>query len=240
MKTRGIFLGHVKYSDSSIIVHLFTEDFGKQSYIFSGSHGKRALTKFNVFQPMFLLELQVYHRQNTSSLPRIKEARLAVPLLSMPFNIYKSTQSIFMAELLSKVLHVEEASNELFQFIFSSVELLDALEDSTSNFLLLFVFKLMRFLGIAPHEKTDDRDCFFDLLHAMFVDKEPIHPHFLSKDDTERFTSLFQAEYFQMKHLGITSAQRRVLLDALVMYYRIHLEIEHDFKSLVVLREVMQ
>lgn len=240
VKTRGICLGCVKYSDSSIIVQLYTEDFGRQSYLVSGIHSKRSHAKVNLFQALFLLDIEVYHKPNSSALQRLKEARMARPLTRLPFDIRKSSQAMFIAELLHKVLQEEEASEAMFHFLFSAIELLDAVEEHASNFLLVFLFKLARHLGIEPKARSSQEEGFFDLLAASFVKDEPIHPHFLSEEDTQYMHALFQTDFLQMKLLKLNNQQRRSMLDALLLYYKVHLEIETELKSLGIMREVMQ
>ena len=41
-KTKGIFLRSFKYSDSSVIAHIYTEKFGRQSFIIRGIHSKKS------------------------------------------------------------------------------------------------------------------------------------------------------------------------------------------------------
>ncbi|MFV0365761.1 MAG: DNA repair protein RecO [Mangrovibacterium sp.] len=240
VKTRAVFLNYLKYSDSSIIAHVYTEAFGRQSYIISGIHGKRSKTRVNLFQPLFLLDLEVNHKPNSTTLQRLKDARLAAPLSSLPFDVQKSSQAMFVVELLQKVLKEEEGSAELFQFLFSSVEMLDALEESVSNFLVVFLFKLTRYLGVSPHPPVRQKEIYFDLMHAHFVPEEPIHPHFIDAELSEKFGQIFQIDYVQMADLNFTNSHRRTLLDALIFYYKVHLELETEFKSLAVMREVMQ
>lgn len=240
VKTRGIFLNYVKYSDSSIIAHIYTEAFGQQSYIVSGIHGKRSKTKINLFQSLFLLDLEVWHKPNNLGLQRLKNAHLAAPLSSLPFDIQKSSQALFIAELLNKVLREEEPSNILFDFLFSSVMIFDTLEGSVSNFLIVFLFKLTWYLGILPKEKENEKELFFDLMLATFVRKEPVHPHYLSVEDSLRFANLFQSDYARMYSLGFTNHHRRTIFNALILYYKIHLEMETEFKSLTIMREIMQ
>ena len=73
-KTKGIVLRTVKYGDTSLIVTIFTELFGLQSYIVSGvrTSTKKGTGKANLFQPTAILDLVVYHNE-LKHLNRIKE-----------------------------------------------------------------------------------------------------------------------------------------------------------------------
>ena len=55
-KTRGIVLHYIKYAETSVIVTIYTESFGRQSYIINGVRSKKAKIKANILQPLFLLQ----------------------------------------------------------------------------------------------------------------------------------------------------------------------------------------
>ena len=73
-KTKGIVLRVVKYGETSLVVTIFTELFGVQSYIVSGvrTSTKKGTGKANLFQPTAILDLVVYHNE-LKHLNRIKE-----------------------------------------------------------------------------------------------------------------------------------------------------------------------
>ena len=73
-KTRGIVFRFTKYGETSIIVNIFTELFGLQSYIVNGVRSASAKNKIALYQPLTLLDLVVYHRENVNIL-RIKEVK---------------------------------------------------------------------------------------------------------------------------------------------------------------------
>ncbi|MBL7720826.1 MAG: recombination protein O N-terminal domain-containing protein, partial [Chitinophagaceae bacterium] len=64
-KTKGIVLRTVKYGETSVIVTLFTELFGIQSYLVNGvrASSKKGTGKANMFQPAAILDLVVYHNE---------------------------------------------------------------------------------------------------------------------------------------------------------------------------------
>ena len=73
-KTKGIVLRTVKYGETSLIVTIFTELFGIQSYLVNGvrTSTKKGSGKANLFQPAAILDLVVYHNE-LKHLNRIKE-----------------------------------------------------------------------------------------------------------------------------------------------------------------------
>jgi len=63
-KTRGIVFKTTDYSESSVIVQVFTEKFGLQAYLINGVKKPRAKISRNMLQPLHLLEMVVYHKPN--------------------------------------------------------------------------------------------------------------------------------------------------------------------------------
>ena len=72
--TRGIVIRTVRYGETSVIVNIYTELFGLQSYIVNGvrTNSKKGHGKGNSFQPAAILDLVVYHNE-IKNLQRIKE-----------------------------------------------------------------------------------------------------------------------------------------------------------------------
>ena len=97
-KVRGIVLNTIKYGESSMVAHLLTDVAGRKSYMVQGigkGSGRKG-GKGALFQPMFLVDLVALESSHTQ-IDRIKEASLAMPLQSIPFDVRKSTVALFMA-----------------------------------------------------------------------------------------------------------------------------------------------
>ena len=98
-QTRGIFLRSVKYSETSIIAVIYTEAYGRQSFIVNGARNKKSIAKAVAFQPLYLLDLEIYYHAGRE-IHRLKDVRIGNPFSSIPFNIRKSSEVIFLAEVL--------------------------------------------------------------------------------------------------------------------------------------------
>jgi len=238
-KTRGIFLHAVKYSETSLIASIYTEDYGRQSFIINGVHGKNSTVRAAVFQPLYLLDLEIYYKSGRE-IHRIKNARISFPYSNIPFDIRKSTQVLFLAEVLYKCLREEEPNIELFDFLYHSLTLLDLTEAGISNFHIWFLFKLTRFLGFSPNREDAEICNFFDLQTARFVSHEPLHSQFTDKHLTILFTRLFNIDSSSIENLDYTQHERRLVLEKLLEFYHIHLGNLGEFKSLEVLKEVLK
>jgi DNA repair protein RecO (recombination protein O) len=238
-KTRGIFLHGVKYSETSLIASFYTELFGRQTFIINGIRNKTSQVKASVFQPLYLLDMEVYFKPGRD-MNRLKNARLSFAYSSIPFDIRKSTQVLFLAEILYKCLKEEEANPGLFDFLYHSLTLLDLTESGVSNFHIWFLFKLTRFLGINPNPENVAISNFFDLESASFVFHEPSHSQFADKHLTSLFARLFDENRSDFESLEYTQNDRKLVLEKLLEYYHIHFGNLGEIKSLNVLKEVLK
>ena len=237
-KTRGIFLHHINYSETSIIARIYTEKFGRQSYIVNGVRGKKSSMKMSFFQPFSLLDMEVYQRPGRD-LQRLKDARIAMPFEQIPFDIAKSSQAIFLSEVLLKCLREEEPNEELFDFLFQSICLLDRKKDGIANFHLSFLFQLTGYFGVFPQTPDQWHARFFDLTAASFCVDEPFHAHFMDIETSSKFMELYVTGLDQIEKLSYNNRWRTVLLSRLLEYYKIHLDLVGELKSLTILKEVL-
>ncbi len=238
-KTRGIFLHGIKYSETSLIATIYTEAYGRQSFMINGIHGKNSLAKASVFQPLYLLDLEIYHHPG-KEIQRLKNARITTPFTTIPFDIRKSSQVIFLSEVLYKCLREEEANAELFNFIFHSLSFLDLSDSGISNFHIWFLFRLTLFLGIFPNRDHAGISMFFDLQKAQFVSHEPLHNQFTDKQVTILFSRLFDVDFASLEKLNYTQTERKLVLEKLIEFYKIHFDNLGEIKSLSVLKEVLK
>jgi DNA repair protein RecO (recombination protein O) len=120
-KTRGIVFKTTDYSESSVVVQIFTEKFGLQSYIINGVKKPRAKISRNMLQPLHLLDLVVYHK-SAGNVQRISELKVSPVLQSIPYDVIKSCIAIFLNEVLYKAVKQQSADEQLFDFIFNAIE----------------------------------------------------------------------------------------------------------------------
>jgi DNA repair protein RecO (recombination protein O) len=205
----------------------------------SGVRSKNSTVKASVFQPLYLLDIEIYYKPGRE-IHRLKNARIASPYSTIPFDIRKSTQVLFLAEILYKCLREEESNKELFNFLYHSLTLLDLSETGINNFHIWFLFKLTRFLGINPSRDNALISNFFDLQSALFVSHEPMHNHFTDKHVTILFSRLFDIDSSSIEKLNYTQNERKLVLEKLLEFYKIHFDNLGEIKSLEVLKEVLK
>lgn len=237
-KTKGIVLQTINYSDTSLIARIYTQRFGLQPYMVNGARGKKAKIKANVLQPLTLVDMVVYHKEK-NSLQRISEIKNDPPFTSIPYNFVKTSIAIFVNELLCKAIKEEEPNDRLFDFLHSSVQILDLEHDSCANFHLCFMIQLSKYLGFFPQGRACAETPYFDLQEGTFIAKEPMHPYFLYPVHAQLLWQLVQADYSSASALSIHKTQRKELLEKLVLYYELHLPSLREINSHRILEEVM-
>ncbi len=235
--TQGIVLHFIKYGESSVIATVFTRDFGRQSFIMNAARSKKSQNKAGMLQPLFLVELVTYQKQ-TREIQRIKEIKNRPVYQNIPFKVTKSSQVIFLAEILYKTLLAQESSPEMFDFIKNSLLYFDLTEENTANFHLYFLFRLTEYLGFLPSAKIESFEGWFDLKKGAVVPFEPSHPFYAHKEATKYFCTLSALKINEIQQLRITAEMREYLLSKLIEYYQFHFQNLGDIKSLKVLKEV--
>ncbi len=236
-KARGVVLHTVKYGESSVIVYMLTDVFGRQSYMVQGirDRGGRG-NKGALFQPMFLLEFEGKLPRN-GELHRLGDIRTSIPLCSIPFDPRKSTISLFMAELLYKVVREVEPHSPLFDFVHSSVEALDLMEEGVANFHLWFLTGLSRLMGFCPgNEYTEG--AWLDIPEGLFTRVKPTHNHLLSAENTRLLDRLSTLRPDALAELRLSRSQRVEYISGVVNFLGYHLDSIHKVESLRILHDV--
>ncbi len=218
-KTKGVVFRFTKYGETSIIVSIFTELFGLQSYMVNGVRSSSKRSKIALFQPLTLLDLVVYHKENANIL-RIKEVKCYYPFQHLQLEIRKSAIAMFINEVLNKSVKEQSHTTEIFEFISNSLMILDN-QDKPENFHLLFLLGLSKHLGFGPN-----------------ITEEIIGGHWMDAEDEVVLKSLLAADY--TTHVVMSYHQRQTLLNSLLRFYSGHVDNLTEMKSLQVLKEILQ
>lgn len=235
-KIKGIVLHSIKYQDNNLIVYLYTNKYGRQTYIAKGVRRAKSKNKANLFQPLILLDLEISYHEG-ANMQSIKECRLAETFNSIHFDVYKNAIALFIGELLYKVVREEEVNAGLFEFLYHSICLLDEMTDGIANFHLHFMVQLSKYLGFLPSDNVEGHN-FFDIKSAMFTPIKPLHPQYFDETSTQILSNLQQLPVTEIHNLKITRNNRYTFLDNMVDFYSFHFDRVLPVYSLTVLREV--
>ena len=237
-KTRGIVLKTTLFSESSVVVQIFTEKFGIQSYLINGVKKPKAKIRMNMLQPLHLVDMIVYHKANTN-IQRVSELRPSPIFRTFPYDIIKSTIIMFLNEVLYKSIRQQNTDERLFDFIFNGICWFDESETMNVNFHLAFLLKLTRFLGFAPSTQTRSDQSYFDLQEGEFSSRVPVHSNYIEKDDASLFIALLDAPFEKIFEIKLSNISRRNILDKILVFYTLHTASFGDIRSHQVLEEVL-
>ncbi len=229
----------IKYGESSVITTIYTRDFGRQSYLLNAARSKRSKNKAGLLQSLFLVDLVAYQKQNRD-LQRIKELKSNHAYQNIAFDIAKSTQAIFLAEILYKTIHEQESYPEMYDFMKNSLLYFDLTDEGAANFHLYFLFRLTEYLGFLPDTSTGSFEGWFDLKKGSVVPYQPVHPLYANKELTRHLVVLAGLKIQELGEFKVPRSIRESLLTVLLDYYQLHFENLGEIKSLSVLREVFR
>lgn len=240
-RIHGIVLRQVKYGESGQIVDLFTDSHGRMSVMVKAGGSRQSARRHTSsavrMMPMLMVEFDCnIHGQG----------RLVHPQGLTPYYIYrtaqfdpvKSTMLMFTCEFLQNALREEGPNHLLYQYVEHSMQWLDAAERGVANFHLVFLMRMMQFLGITPNLDTFSPVYFYDLMNAEFRYGQPSHPHFLRPDEAKTIPYIYNMRMDNMHLYRFNRHQRRRILEVITDYMRIHLPGFRELKSLDVLSEV--
>jgi DNA repair protein RecO (recombination protein O) len=236
-KTNGIVLHTIKYSENSLILVIYTEEYGRQSYMLRGVHSRKPGGPKKLIHPLSLLSVDVYVK-SSRELQKIKEYKSLNPLSGIHSSIVKTTIGLFIAEILYRTIKEEEKNPILFSFLLNSIEYLDLAQKGVENFHLVFLIQLSKFLGFFPNDNYDSYYSHFDTLIGSFTPYQEGNKNLLSAKDSELIQKIIRMNYSNLEELEISGSTRTLILDKLILYYQSHFEGLSQLKSHRILQEV--
>lgn len=238
-KTKGIILRSVKYSETSLILDVFTEDFGKRSYIISGIRSKKSKTKAGLLQIMNQVEILAYHKEG-DHLNRIKELKPHFLYRSLPFEIAKSSVGLFMTEICQKTIKEKEENRILYNFLSSSFRFLDETQEPIHSVHALFMIELSYMIGFGPDNNWSTDNSFFHTMEGCFKTNTEGKSHSLN-DSLSKVLSDYLSKRMETSYLlKYHKSHRMQILEYLIKYYQSHLDGFDQVKSLEVLKDLMR
>ena len=238
-KTEGIVLQSVRYGDTSLIVKVFTRQYGLKSYMLKGAFNHSSKNRAALFQNLHVVNYVEINNPKSRSLSYLKDAQLALVYHSLPFVMNKSAIMMYISELLSKTINEQEQNEGLFDFIVNSLQWLDLMEKDYANFPLFFTLELTRHLGFYPKANHQTGYCF-DMIEGAFAPNYPLHPYYFDAESAALLNNLLNIGIDESSRRPLRLSQRRELLDGLIVFMRLHAPVMKDFHSHEVLKSVLE
>ena len=236
--SRGFVVKSIKNGETSMIVSCYLEDIGLKSFIVKGIYGtkKPKFSKAHFF-PLNFISVN-YSLIKPDRLSYIKEVKPVFIYKSLHFSIEKSTVIIFLSEILNSVFKEEGEKNQnLFNFLDKSLSWYDS-QENCNNFHIKFLIELTRHIGFYPNIRNQE-DKFFNLESGTSSTTKPISK-FIEFKDYELFKQLLGMKFEDLNYVAINKDSRLRLLNHIIDYYSLHLQMFKSPKSIDVFSEIFK
>lgn len=210
--TSFILLHTTRFGENSIVLHTLSKEYGRKGFVVRSVSKKM----MSLLLPLNILEADVTDSGKPGLLP-VRNISVSRPLMGIRNNLFKNTMTMFLSEVLYRVVKEGTAEPGLYEWCERQIMLLDAMETDFSNFHLRFLLELSIALGFSPQSED---------LRPFLGDNQPF---------IEQFMSTSFAESMLMPLSGIL---RNEICEGVLRYIEYHLESTLTINSLKVLREL--
>lgn len=222
INSTGIILRSVKYSETSLILDIYTRDFGLKTYIVNGARKKNSSLGAGMLQVSNVVDIVAYNKENTK-INRIKEVRLSKIFNKLSFDIHRFSIALLILEIFHKSVKDLVANAKLFDFLLNVLLFIDKREIPPKNLHIAVLCELSKFLGFAPENNYTDSFCFFDMREGRFTDFKPLHEDYFDEPESRYLNNVLSNDFNQTELMQIPRSVKHVLLEKLITFYKIHL-----------------
>ena len=234
IRSRAIVLNKTKYSESSVIVKMFTREAGVQSFILKGAFSKKNKGKMALLENLTLVDLAF--DDHHEGIKYLNDIALYRPYSLIPFDMVRRTIFIFYNEILYKVLKDYSADPELYDFIENSLLELDEETTRIADVHLRFLIHFSKILGFAPKDNFSDYNCHFFIEESAIIHDYFDYPDYLSREASAYLSDLMHDE----KQSALPPKEvRNELLYGLIRYFEKHNEQIHHIESVPILASLL-
>ena len=211
-KAELIVLNHTKFGENSIVLHTLSGEYGRRGFLVRAGRG----AGMALFLPLNILEAEVTENPK-SELWHARNFSGITPLEGIRSDMRKNTMTLFMSEVIYRVVKDRTGDEALFEWLKGEILTLDALESDFLNFHLLFLLDLCTALGFAP-------------------ETEYLAP--FAGDHLRQVGSLLSLPFEEALLLPMSGADRNEIAGSILRYIEHHTESAVNVRSLAVLREI--
>ena len=211
-KAELIVLNHTKFGENSIVLHTLSEEYGRRGFLVKV--GPR--TAMAMFLPLNILEAEVTENPK-SDLWFARNFVSVTPLNGIRSNLHKNTMTLFMSEVLYRVVKDQTNEDGLASWLKGQILTLDALQSDFANFHLWFLLELCTALGFDP-------------------DTAGLAP--FAEERLKQLEVLLTKPFSEVMLFPLSGAERNAIAESILRYIEFHTESAVNVRSLAVLREI--
>jgi DNA repair protein RecO (recombination protein O) len=241
-KTKGIVLRVTKYGETSLIVLIYTEQFGIQTYLVQGvrTSSVKKSSQANYFQPGAILDLVVYHHEQ-KSLQRIREYKWAYLYESLLFDVIKNSMLLYIIELVIKTIKQPENNANLFSFLEEGFIWLDKHStEASASFPIYAAIHLTSFLGFQIHADSNPAFHIFQISEGKFSGEAAVGSPYFEGEEVLLLKELMNVMHpDDLREIPLNRKNRQQILEMMEAYYKAHIPEFGQMKTLPVLRQIL-
>ena len=236
--SKALVIKSIKQGETSLIVSCYLEEIGYKSFLVKGLFGskKSRFSKAHFF-PLNVINIHYSSNQN-KNLGFIKEVKSEVLFNTIHSDIQKSSVIVFLSEILNSVLREEiEVNKDLFDFLLNSLIWYDNVREC-NNYHIKFLIELSKYIGFHPNI-SNENDLYFCLESGSTTNTKPLGGN-ICGEDLKLFKSLLGMKFEDLNKMNINRESRKRILNKIIDYYSIHLQMFKTPKSINVFAEVFK
>ncbi len=206
-----IVLHTTKFGEKSLVVHTLSREYGRRSFLIRNA-GKNS----SLFLPLNIIEAEIVE-SSKSALYTAKGLSSRYPLMGIRNNMFKNSMTMFMSEVLYRVVKDGSMEPGLYEWAEKDILMLDAIAADFSNFHIRFLLELAVTLGFSPSSQD---------LMPFVGDHYPIVEKFMTESFAESML------------IPLNGSARNEIAEEILRYIEFHTESSLNVNSLKVLREL--
>ena len=210
--TSLIVLHTTKFGENSMVIHTLSREYGRRGFVVRSMGRKTA----SLLLPLNILEAVVVESSRTN-LYTARNLIASASLMGIRSSLYKNTMTMFLSEVLYRVVKEGTAEPGLYDWCEKQIRLLDAIDTDFSNFHLRFLLELTVALGFSPNVED---------LRPFAGDNMPV------------IEKLMNTSFAESMLIPLSGAHRNEICENVLRYIEYHTESTLTVNSLKVLREL--
>ena len=210
--TSLIVLHTTKFGENSMVIHTLSREYGRRGFVVRSMGRKTA----SLLLPLNILEAVVVESSRTN-LYTARNLIASASLMGIRSRLYKNTMTMFLSEVLYRVVKEGTAEPGLYDWCEKQIRLLDAIDTDFSNFHIRFLLELTVALGFSPNVED---------LRPFAGDNMPV------------IEKLMSTSFAESMLIPLSGAHRNEICENVLRYIEYHTESTLTVNSLKVLREL--
>ena len=209
---QGIILKTSPYSETQKIIRIYTKEKGYLSMISPSVVFKRKTKTVHLLQ---ISEIEFFENEK-SDLHKLRQISPIINLPELYFDIFKMNILLLWGEILNLI----------------------STHNDIGNFNLYFLYRLAGFIGFRINTSSWQENYVFNINDGSFYPSDPATPYISGPNTAKIIYQLCTCPLAEIKAIPLNRQSRNILLDVILLFYSIHLNININIKSIQVIREV--